>query len=63
MVVIFLNVVKTYFQKFRNVNLQQPQKIVVYRDGVSNSRFTEILATELAGMRTNNQRNLNTTNY
>ena len=42
---------KIYFQKFRNVNLQLPQKIVVYRDGVSDSQFTEILAIELAGMR------------
>ena len=28
-----------------------PHKIVVYRDGVSDSQFTEILATELARMR------------
>ena len=40
-----------YFKKFRNVNLQLPQKIVVYRDLVSDSQFIEILAIELAGMR------------
>ena len=42
---------KICFLEFKNVNLELLQKIVVYRDGVSDSQFTEILAIELAGMR------------
>ena len=41
---------KICFLEFKNVNLELLQKIVVYRDGVSGSQFTEILAIELVGM-------------